>query len=287
MDFIKGSTTEDTRRMNSPAPNGPRRRFRFKLRDLFLLILCVAAFCGWWVDRQRILRRTELDRMRLEQLLRVQRTVDVASTASGPPTTVLTPAELVRLVAVGDDWYELQDALTSFRDSAAKDEAVDDLLKLLSHTDEKVRTRSLSALGQIRTRGSAVLPAVMLLLDDPVANVQWHAACALKNYGSGSELAIPSLKEKMMDNNCEIAAFAAIVTKQLDPTIDIGPRLAELVHNPIRENRWRAVTHLSEHVSAETAKRHLTTLFETEDDNEIREMIAGELNQIESKRPHD
>jgi hypothetical protein len=273
--------------MNSPAPDGPRKRFLFQLRDLFLLILFAALLCGWWVDRQRLLRRTELQRVQLEQLLHAQRSGEAAGTASGPPATALTPAEFVRLVAEGDDWYELQDALASFRDSAAKDEAVDDLLELLSHTEEKVRTRSLSALGQIRTRGTAVLPEAMVLLDDTVTNVQWHAACVLSSYGSESELAIPSLKKKMMDNDCGIATYAAIVANQLDPAIDIGPRLTELVNSPIRENRWRAVTQLSKHVSAETAKRHLTTVFETEDDNEIREMIARELNRLESKQPPD
>lgn len=269
--------------MNSPtASDQPTRpnRFRFQLRDLFVAILFAALLCGWWVDRQRILRQAELQRMRLEQLLQSQGQEDVATSSAQNPRPALTPTEFVQLVANGDDWYELQQVLVAFRDSDTRDQAVDGLLNLLSAPDEVVRTRSLSALAQIKAKGEVVVPATIALLDDPVSNVQWHAANVLGEYGGESRQGIPELKKKMMDDECGIAAFAAIVANKLDPALDIGPRLTELAKSPMRENRWRAVKELPRHVSAETAKHQLAAAFEAEEDTEIREMIARELNQI-------
>ena len=269
--------------MNSPtASDQPTRpnRFRFRLRDLFVAILFAALLCGWWVDRQRILRQAELQRMRLEQLLQSQGQEDVATSCPQNQSPALTPTEFVQMVANGDDWYELQQVLVPFRVSDTRDQAVDGLLNLLSDPDEVVRTRSLSALAQIKAKGEVVVPATIAILDDPVSNVQWHAASLLGEFGGESRQGIPKLTEKMMDDECGIAAFAAIVVNKIDPAIDIGPRLTDLVKSPMRENRWRAVKELPRHVSEETAKHQLAAAFEAEEDMEIREMIARELNRI-------
>jgi hypothetical protein len=201
---------------------------------------------------------------------------------SQTPLPPLTPTEFVALVANDDDWTKLQDVLLPFRSSPARDEAVADLLDLLANPDDEVRARSLSALAQIKRRGEVVVPAMIPLLDDPATNIQWHAADVLGEFGDESEAGIATLERKMMDNECEIATYAAVALKKVDSSVDIGPRLVELTKSPIRENRWRAVTHLPDHVSAEVAERCLTTVFAAEEDAEIRMLIADELNRLSS-----
>lgn len=267
--------------INPPAPDRPNRgdRFRFQLRDLFVFTAIAAILCAWWIDRSRLSRKMELLELRLA---RKHSEGSEAVQGFQKPDPAVTPAELVTLVASDDDWYELQDVLRSFRASPNRGDAIGGLLELAVHHDEIVRTRALTSLAQIKEQGDMVVPVMIPLLDDPVPNVQWHAANVLGEFGTSSPEALAALDRKMKNDNCGIATYAASVLKKLDPSVDIGPRLTELIKSPIRENRWRAVTHLRHHIDADTAQRLLTAAFEKEKDEEIRKLIADALNGLES-----
>jgi len=106
-----------------------------------------------------------------------------------------------------------------------------------------------------------------------------HAANALGEFGPEAQSAVSALDAKFHDDQSPIATQCGLVLIKIDPTIDIGPRLIELAQSPLRENRWRAVHSLADHLDPSQHEPVFAKLFETEQDPEIRTIIADALNR--------
>jgi HEAT repeat protein len=258
-----------------------RRWLRFSLSHLFLLTLVVGLILGWWFDRRRLAARNELFQLQVERL---QASLDEARHSVG----VVSAEKFSRFATGGDflevldpqvDWYEFQDELMLFAKSPAASSTVPLLIQRLSDPSPDVRTRALAALGVFKQRPAEVVPALTARLNDPVSNAGWHAACALGEFGAEAKSAASALDAIFHDDRSSIATHCGLMLVKIDPSVDIGPRLIELTQSPIRENRWRAVHALVDHVKPDVAQTVLTKLFETEQDQEIRIMIADALNR--------
>jgi len=177
------------------------------------------------------------------------------------------------------DWYEFQHELALFAKSPAAANAVPLLIERLSDPDGEVRTRTLAALGAIKRRPAEAVPAIAARLDDPLPNAGWHAADALGEFGPDAKSAVGALETKFRDDQCTIATHCGLMLVKIDPSIEIGHRLTELAQSPIRENRWRAVHALADHLDPNQQDSVLAKLFETERDPEIRAIIADALNR--------
>jgi hypothetical protein len=268
--------------MNTNDRAKPRFTVRFGLRSLLAFIVIVATLLGWWIDHRRLVNRIDLFEIQLELLQGQVR----ERTVSGPPATFqsrfATAAEFVSFLQIEEDWYKFDKELGPFVETSGADDAVEPLLALLDDPHPEIRWRSLCALGRLKRQSDVVLPALIQSLGDSDPNVGWHAAYALGEFGEEARDAIPALREKMMDDDSQIATFSAMILNRIDPTQDIGPRLSQLTRNKHRENRWRAVQSLSDHVDGKVAESVLTATFENADegDPEIRKMIADALNRL-------
>lgn len=261
----------------------PTRRswLRFSLGHLLLLTLAIAVALGWWLDHRRLAARNDLFQLQVERL---QFSLD----ESRHQMAVLPAERFSRFASGGDflevldpqvDWYEFQDELALFAKSQVAANAVPLIIQRLNDPDPEVRTRSLAALGAIKLRPNEVVPAVMVCLDDPFPNASWHAADALGQFGSDAKSAVSPLEAKFRDDHSTIATHCGLTLVRIDPSINIGPRLIQLAQSPIRENRWRAVQALADHIEVSDREPVLARLFESEKDEEIRAIIADSLNR--------
>jgi HEAT repeat protein len=261
-------------------PKRPRW-LRFSLAHLLLLTLVVAVALSWWLDRRRLASRIDLYRLQVGRLqealeqsrhsMSVQAAKDVSRFASG--------GDFLEVLDPQVDWYEFQDELAMFAKSTAAESAVPLLIQRLNDPNGEVRTRALASLGEIKLRPAEAVPAIAARLNDPVTNAGWHAANALGEFGPEAQSAASALDAKFHDDQSPIATECGLVLNKIDPTIDIGPRLIELAHSPLRENRWRAVNALADHLDPAQHESIFAKLFETEQDPEIRTIIADALNR--------
>jgi len=259
-----------------------QRFIRFHLRDLFFITVIVAMAIGWWLDQRRTASRSQLYEL---QIARLQSELSEAIRSHSFPqpevhSRFATAEEFVSVLDPHVDWYDFQDELALFKKSSSAAAAVPLLIERLKDENVEVRTRALSALGVLKQQSEQSVPAIVPHLNDAHANAAWHAAAALGEFGPEAAVAIDALQTKFYDDNSPIATHAGLMLKQIDSSVELGPRLIALIHSPIRENRWRAVVALPDHVDRRRAEMALSKLFEDEQDKDIRTMIADALNRF-------
>ena len=255
--------------------------FRFSLGHLLLLTLVVAVGLGWWLDRRRLAIRIDLYRLqvgRLQEALDQSRHSMLVQSAKNE-SRFASGGDFLEVLDPQVDWYEFQDELALFAKSPAAENAVPLLIQRLNDPNGEVRTRALASLGEIKLRPAEAVPAIAARLNDPVTNAGWHAANALGEFGPEAQSAVSALDARFHDDQSPIATECGLVLIKIDPTIDIGPRLIELAQSPLRENRWRAVGALADHLDSSQHEPVFAKLFETEQDPEIRTIIADSLNR--------
>jgi hypothetical protein len=269
--------------MDANSPSRSRAWMRFQLRDLLLITAIVAVAVAWWLDHRRLTRRIELYEMQVSRLrfeLDDARKWGVSVVPSQPAQSRFKYAnEFLAVLDPKVDWYVFQDEMTLFKNSPMASSSVPLLIARLEDPEPEVRTRALSALGVIKQNPEQSVPAIIPHLNDAHANVAWHAANALGEFGPDAASAVGALRAKFHDDDSPIATHAGLMWTQIDPSADIGSRMLALIHSPIRENRWRAVAALPKHMDRLRVESALSKLFETEEDKEIRTMIADALNR--------
>lgn len=275
--------------MNNPSePNAARRwKFQFRLRSLFVVVCVVALGLGWWLDRRHLKARVSLLEERnalLGEELKVAQTTRISySNVETSKLKFSSAGDFIDFIRTEPDWYQFQEAQRLFSGQPDSNDAVPPLLAMLTDPDDKLRVRAASALGVLKARRDSAVPALIPLLKDQVPNVRWHAAFALGQFGPEATDAIPALRAQTDDDSSPIASHAALMLKQIDSSIDIGPRLLQLLRNQAQENRWRALQAVPSHVSKEVAEPILTKMYEGETDAAVRESIAKTLNVYTAK----
>lgn len=257
---------------------------RFGIGNLLLIVALAAMGLGWWRDHRRLNSQVELLQLRVEALSprgggggffghMSEATVHVRRFES-----VGELIDVVEAASDGEDYLE-SDLAASIFQSEHLVAAIPGLIELLKREDPIVRRHVTEILGRVNQPPELVLSALIERLDDHDVVVQRRAVEGLGRLRTKS--ALPALRRKMLDDDCEVAAFIATVIA-LDRDTDVGLRLIELTRNKHRANRWLAVSELPNFVDAATAKKVLVEAFAATDrsDKEVRQTIAESINRL-------
>jgi HEAT repeat protein len=99
----------------------------------------------------------------------------------------------------------------------AAEEAVPWLLQKLPDTDSRVRSRAISALGEIHAQSDRVVPVLINYLSDSNSMVRVDAALALSSYKADAKPAVPALIDLLNDKDKGVKNSAAFALKRIDP----------------------------------------------------------------------
>lgn len=271
--------------------------FRFRLRTLLLSVLFVGIIAAWLTDRARLnsrLQQSQLEsRILKEQLAAMQSQLAENLGQMAPSGTWGQPSDrwasadefLEMLTTTSDDeeFFSLANSLAE-TDAQVFHDSINRLTGLLSASDARSRQRALITLRFMRhyrpermtKHSDSIVSAIIPLLSDPDKNVE--AIGTLQSFGSEARDAIEPLRSIMNDDNAWFAPAAAVAIAQIDPVIEIGPRLAELV---TRHPDWyTAAFHLGAHMESHQARRILMKAYEDDEDELKRSGLIQALNQI-------
>ena len=171
-------------------------------------------------------------------------------------------------------------------------EAIAELTERLSAPSERTRMRSLVTIhfmqqavpDRMKEDAPHLVSELIHRLDDESSSVVGEAIGTLKSFGPDARAAIAPLTARMSDDNDWYAPAAAVAIGAIDPSVDVGPRLVELVQTK-HPNWYQAAFHLSRHVNPEMARRVVTKVHEEATDDTERGMAIQVLNQIPAQHP--
>ncbi len=254
----------------------------------------IALILGWLVDHRRMddrIAKLEVQNQIYErQFADLQTRLDTQLMGLQMIYTWANATEFIQALTSVEDrdrFLEMAPSLAK-ADSTVLDESVQQLLGLIDSPEEEIRIRAvitlrfLQELGNDRMQRHAEAAANKLaaLLEDSSTDVVGETLYALKSFGSASSPALGNLNHKMMNDEEWYAPGAALAVHAIDPSVDIGPRLIELITSE-HPNWYTAAFHLPKHVPAERARQVLTALFERMKSEGDRNAVIQALNQIE------
>lgn len=194
--------------------------------------------------------------------------------------------EALTTAADDEKFFEMAPSLAR-ADDAVFDATIPQLLGLLQHPNEQTRRRTVTALrflqqlapARMQSHADAIVAAIIPLLDDMSSGVEGEALHLLEHFGTAARSAAGPLEQKMSDDREWWAPQAAVTLAAVNPMVDIGPRLIELVQRK-HPNWYSAAFVLSKHVSPQQARTVLTELYESADNEGDRNALIQALNQI-------
>ncbi len=131
------------------------------------------------------------------------------------------------------------------QDVAPKDAgSIAALIKRLADDDAIMRARAACTLARLGANAKDAVPALVERVNDGDPTVRFHAVYALGRTRQNSPEVALALRAAMEDDAGPAAPLAAQMLHRLDPSIDIVPRLIELLDDGDAETRRRAVTAL-------------------------------------------
>ncbi len=271
--------------MNDMEIESKRRLFQFNLQVLLLIFVIVAMALGWWRTHDQLAQaQAQIEAIhRAEELHANAPRAIAGSPRVLPASKIQTPAEFIAALRVIQDLYKFNDDTADpFVKTPVADETIPALIDLLKDPDSQIRTKALSTLGKIKRRPEVIVPAMIPMLNDVHSNVRWHAAFALGQFQAEAKSSIPALMLQFNDDTSPIAAFSADMIRQIDNTIETEPRLAQLLANPLKENRERAVSALSS-LATPAALQALIAYYRTVDDPKLRDRLASTIGHLDKK----
>ena len=260
-----------------------RRLLRFRLQTLLAAVLVVSLLLSWWIDHGKLSSRIELLKQEIQLLQRqIPRSSGPGWGFAGPPpqNQYASGEEFLDALRNAQQTNDFMLTTGGFTDTPMADEVVPNLIDLLDDPDEDIRSRAIQVLGWIGRCGDQAAPKMISLLDDESWLIRVQAMFALEQFGEAGQTAIPALRAQMMDDDCISAANAAMALNRMDPSVDIGPRLIELLKSRHMETRHQAVQSLSRYVEPSVVKRLLTNMYENEEDSNVRRAIVETLSNI-------
>lgn len=279
----------------SSEPGHTSRRFRFwqlRLSTLLAIVLLSAVGMGWWSDHVRMAE--ELADVKLDAEMRFRQ---IQSFPRYPPLRRMSRSSRIIMMSedLPFDWgpddfisaveREYDDGHISwgFESELANtnkvnfDATVQRLIPLMSSPQAHVRQNALSVLkgtfyfdhGRMRNHLSEFTDAAMKLFQQSSkgSDEQVRVLAALQEAGTNSSTsAVEMVTQVINDNEHPLAVQATLTVTEMDPTIEIGPRLKQLVE--IRHPQWST--------AAESLHHHLP-------DEEVYEFLKREYAQAKTE----
>jgi hypothetical protein len=261
---------------------------RIQLRDLFWLMLVVGLGLTWWLDRSRIQNRSE---MYASQVAGLQRLVNersgftIRSLAFEGSDQEYIAA--LRKPKSEETFYEQTRSLSE-ADEGLIQATVPQIIALLNDPDDEVRRRSAIALrflhelspAKVAPSAATSVDGLIPLLDDTNTTVVVETIITLGSLGPAARPALERLQRRAADDEDFYAARAAMAVHEIDPSVNIGPRLVELVKQ--KHPDWLTIAfYLPRYVPADEAKELLTAMYDSSDNKSDRQRLVNALNQVE------
>lgn len=255
----------------------------------------MAVALAWYVDHRQAsqrLRQAELQIAIYErQFADLQRRLAERGGAGAQTLHYWNDAdEFIEALTAADDEEQFLDFAPSLAKSDAPvlDQAIEQLVGLFEDANEQTRRRAVIAVRflqqldptRMQPHADAVVMGLIPLLNDPSSGVAGETLFALETFGPSAEPARDALERHMADDRQWWAPQAALTLAAVDPSVDVGPRLIELVERK-HPNWYRAAFALPKHVDPKRARSVLTELYDNVDTEGDRSAIVQALNQIQ------
>jgi hypothetical protein len=269
-------------------------RFQIRLSTLLLSVSMLAVVVAWLCDRHRL---GETERQ-LRYEIQIQRqAVDslitrFANNYSGDITHVQwnnADEYIAMLVGVSEErvFYAMTPSAV-FGGIHILDALVDKLIVLLRDNNERTRWRALRSLYFIEMHARdveagkmpALLGNVVPLLNDPSMRIVGEAIRLLGLIGPPAADALVVLKQRAADDGDWYAPNAVMAIAAIDPSVNVGPRLTELLQMK-HANWYQAAIAIPRYIDYETAKLALTNAYDRETDVTDREILLNLRNRLE------
>lgn len=286
-----------------------QRRFRFwqlRLSTLLAIVLLSAAGMGWWSDHVRMaeeLADVKLDaEMKFRQiqsfpryspLRRMSRSSRIIMMSEDLPLD-WGPDDFISAVEREYDDGHISSGFASELAHAKEadfEATVQRLIPLMSSPQAHVRKNALSVLSgtfyfgysRMRTHLGEFTDAAMKLFHQSGkgSDEQARVLAALQTAGANSSTsAVEMVTQVMNDNEHPLAVQAALTVAEMDPTIEIGPRLKQLVE--IRHSQWStAVESLHQHLPDKEVYEFLKSEYAQAKTENDKQTLAGALNKLD------
>lgn len=265
-------------------------RPKLSLRDLIWLILMTCLSLAWWLDHSKLTNRCG---MYERQISNLQKSLSVNPGFGGfqEPAFQGTTDHFIQVLTTGTESDSLQAASSLGRaELPLIQESVLRVIQLLQdHPDEEVRKRAVITLrfcqqlapDKMKNQAQVVVPALLPLLDDPSLLVSGEAIFALRAFGPAANLSIEKLTTIMADDEHYWAGWAAMALHDIDPSIDIGSRLLELIGR--KHQDWKTIaSYAHQYVPADKLRSFLEQMYAQAETEEERMTIVTALNKIKS-----
>lgn len=293
----------------SSEPDHTPRRFRFwqlRLSTLLAIVLLSAVGMGWWSDHVRMAE--ELADVKLDAEMRFRQVKDLSGNSSATSYSVSrssvsfsgadfeskwTPTSFVKAVCEHGDHYNLwgMEEELSRADDSDFDAVFKQLVSLLPSAIPPLRSEILNILGvqyqlnsqRMQLYDSDFTKVLLKLLDNSQFDFDrgQDALCSLRLIGATeSSDAIEKVKGIMENDDHPLAVEATITAVRLDPTIEIGPRLKQLVE--IRHPQWStAAESLHQHLPDEEVYEFLKSEYAQAKTENDKQTLVGALNKLD------
>jgi HEAT repeat protein len=283
---------------SSSASMSPRG-FRFGLRSVLVAVFVVGIVLAWWVDRSRLreeVRRAQLQNEIYErQFVVLQRRLKEAhsrgfwQTARPPGPTADAILEHLKSDIDDDLFLQVAPRLSDADDTEAA-AAIPRMLVLLEDERPDTRRRAVILLRffqqespeRMQPHAEQVVAALIPLIEDDNTSVKGETILTFRYFGATAAPAVSALRRHMDDDESSYAPLAARSIHRIDPSVDIGPRLIELVERKHR-NWYSAACELPKHVEPERARAVLTRLYDSMEKESDRKAVIEAMTQIKPR----
>lgn len=282
------------------SPNAANRRIRFRLATLLLLAALAGVAAAWWADHARLkeeLRQARLENeMAQEQVDALKQRLSTRQAGLQTHSTWADADEFVQMLTTTRDdekFLEMAPSLAK-TDEEVFHESIRELNTLLGAPEARTRSRAVVTLrfmhqlapNQMSEHVPSIVPRLVPLLEDTSGTVIGETIYTLGSLGPAANEAAGVLRKKMADDQDHYAPAAALAVAKIEPSADVGPRLAEFVRTK-HASWYTAAFHLPKHTDAETAREVLTRAYREAVDASERQMVTQALNQIPARTDQD
>jgi len=275
-----------------------RIRPSMRLSTLLLLVAFVALSMGWLVDRRRMNQRLAQSEIQNEiyerQVTDLQERLSEKWASGGAPVFYWANAdEFIRALLASNGSIEAVQAAASLprTNPSSIQEVVEKLVPLLDDPEHDTRMKALEALRviaefsgnadvacaeAITACAEAVVPKLAVLVDDSSDDIAITAIDTLRYFGAAGKPALEKLKRRMMDDEDWWAPEAAVTVAAIDPSVDVGARLIEMIES--KHPNWvKATFLLPRFVSRERARQVLSEFYANAENDAERHAVIQSL----------
>lgn len=271
------------------APN--RRRLQMGLRGMLILVLVLGLAFGWLTDHRRSRERLRQSQLQNEiyhrQLAELQKRLAERGVGVGVWHYWASSKDFITALQNDEDEQRFLDMASSLQRANENvfDESVEGLVELLGDANERTRRRAVISLRfmqqaapeRMEEHAAVTVAGLTPLLDD--RSVIGEAVGALQAFGPEARPAAAALTEIMSDDQHFYAPLAAGAIAEIDPTVEITPRLIELIRGD-HPGRTNAFSILAEHAPPEVARDVLTDFYKSRETEGERRAVINALNRI-------